>query len=72
MKFSFLGSLPPLRFPLGLLLLGGFLFISACVSVKLPSGAGAPAKDVKFEAPEKPYQEIKVLTADKAWLSAKT
>jgi hypothetical protein len=51
----------------------GFMFgMGACVSVKLPSGAGTPAKDVKFLAPEKPYQEIKVLTGDKAWLSGKT
>jgi hypothetical protein len=31
-----------------------------------------PAKDVQFQVPEKPFQEIKVLTADKAWLSAET
>lgn len=48
------------------------LGMGACVSVKLPSATGTPAKNVEFHTPEKPYQEIKVLTGDKAWLSSKT
>lgn len=50
-----------------------FLFLAtACVSVKIPSASGNPAKDVKFDAPASPYGEIKISSADKAWLSSKT
>lgn len=53
-----------------------FIFIaldlSACISVQLPSGSAAPAKDVTYNAPAKPFQEIKVASADKAWLSKTT
>ncbi|WP_413289013.1 hypothetical protein [Bdellovibrio sp. HCB337] len=46
--------------------------LGACVSVKIPTGTGTPAKDVKYTDPGKPYEDIKVSSADKAWLSAKT
>lgn len=50
----------------------GVFLMGACVSVKIPTGTGTPAKDVKYNNPAKPYEEIKVSTADKAWLSSKT
>lgn len=46
--------------------------MGACVSVKLPSGTGTPAKDLKYNAPDSPFQEIKVNSGDKAWLSGAT
>jgi len=48
------------------------LGMGACVSVKIPSGTGTPAKDIKYTQPENPFQEIKVSSGDKAWLSGKT
>lgn len=44
----------------------------ACVSVNLPNSAGSPAKNVEFSEPSAPFNEIKVKTTDKAWLSGKT
>lgn len=46
--------------------------MGACVSVKIPSGVGTPAKDVKYTAPTAPFKEIKVASGDKAWLSGRT
>lgn len=46
--------------------------VLSCVSVKIPSASGTPAKDVKYDNPAAPYSEIKVNTADKAWLSSST
>ena len=46
--------------------------MGACVSVKIPSGVGTPAKDVKYTAPAAPFKEIKVTSGDKAWLSGST
>lgn len=48
------------------------LALGACVSVNIPSSAGRPAQDVKYNEPTKPFQDIKVKTADKAWISGKT
>jgi len=48
------------------------LIAGACVSVKIPTGSGTPSKDVKYTQPHSPFDEIKVLSGDKAWLSAKT
>jgi len=48
------------------------LTLGACVSVKIPTGAGNPAKDVKYADPTSPFKEIKVTSGDKAWLSSKT
>jgi hypothetical protein len=48
------------------------LALGACVSVNIPTSAGSPAKDVKYEEPPSPFKDIKVKTADKAWISAKT
>jgi len=46
--------------------------LSNCVSVNLPSSSGSPAKDVKFDAPASPFEDMKVKTADKAWISKNT
>lgn len=48
------------------------LSMGACVSVKIPTGTGTPAKDVKYDDPATPFKEIKVTSGDKAWLSGKT
>lgn len=48
------------------------LTMGACVSVKIPSGTGTPAKDLKYADPAAPFKEIKVASGDKAWLSGKT
>lgn len=48
------------------------LFMGACVSVNIPTSAGTPAKDVQFNEPSGPFKNLKVKTADQAWLSAKT
>ncbi len=55
-----------------LILIGLMFCMGACVSVKLPSSTGTPAKDVEYNSPKKPFHEIKVLAGDKAWLSSKT
>lgn len=48
------------------------LLLGACVSVKIQTGTGTPAKDVNYKKPEAPYEIIKVTSADHAWLSSKT
>lgn len=48
------------------------LTMGACVSVKIPTGTGTPAKDVKYSDPAAPFKEIKITSGDKAWLSNKT
>jgi hypothetical protein len=48
------------------------LAMGACVSVKIPSGTGTQAKDVKYADPADPFKEIKVMTGDRTWLSEKT
>lgn len=55
-----------------LIFCGLVLFTGACVSVKIPTGSGTPAKDIKFDKPASPYEEIKVISGDRAWLSSKT
>lgn len=55
-----------------LIFCGFALFAGACVSVKIPTGTGTPAKDVKYSDPSSPYEQIKVISGDKAWLSATT
>lgn len=55
------------------LILLGFIFVmAACVSVKIPTGTGTPAKDVSYTEPASPFEEIKVASGDKTWLSSKT
>jgi hypothetical protein len=48
------------------------LALGACVSVNIPTSAGSPAKDVKYVEPAEPFNDFKVKTADKAWISRKT
>lgn len=48
------------------------LIVGACVSVKIPTGSGARAKDVKYSIPEKPFRDIENAAADQAWISEKT
>lgn len=40
--------------------------------MQIPTGAGSPAKDVKYAKPTSPFDEIEVPSGDKAWLSQKT
>lgn len=49
-----------------------FLAATTCVSVKIPTGSGSRATEVKFAEPEKPFQEISNAAADRAWLSKVT
>lgn len=55
-----------------LLMSAGALAIIACISVKIPTGKGTTAKDVVYQAPSKPYEDIKNAAADKAWISGAT
>jgi len=55
-----------------LVLLALSMALGACVSVNIPTTSGSPAKDVQFADPAEPFKDIKVKTADKAWLSART
>jgi hypothetical protein len=47
-------------------------FLLTCISVKIPTGSGSVAKDVKYNAPTAPFEEIKNPSADKAWISRTT
>lgn len=43
--------------------------LSSCVSVSLQKNESQPAKDVIFSEPISPFAEMKLNSADKAWLS---
>lgn len=42
------------------------------MSVQLPGGKVAPAKDVEFKSPRSPFKEITSANSDKTWLSEKS
>lgn len=48
------------------------LLLTSCVSVQLPGSKITSAKDVEFNSPGSPFNEIKRGNTDKAWLSEKT
>ncbi|WP_277576826.1 hypothetical protein [Bdellovibrio svalbardensis] len=59
-----------LRFCITCILLG--LLFGGCVSVQLPGGKVTSAKDVQLSEPKSPFEKIKAVNADRAWLSSKT
>lgn len=48
----------------------GFVLATSCVSVSLEKSEAVRAKNVRFRAPEPPFEEIKIPNSDKTWISA--
>ncbi|MBL7668979.1 MAG: hypothetical protein JNM39_00715 [Bdellovibrionaceae bacterium] len=46
------------------------ILASSCVSVSLDKNKVVPAKNVRFNAPDSPFEEIDIPNSDKTWISA--
>lgn len=46
--------------------------LSGCVSVSLPTSKSSKAKDVKWNAPAAPFENLNDTAIDQAWMSRKT
>ena len=60
------------RLCLYILLISSLEFLSNCVSVSLQKNELEPAKNVGYQIPLAPYEEIKLKSADKTWISKTT